>query len=32
MEAMGGRVTVTSEPGRGSFFVLHFPVSEPAER
>jgi signal transduction histidine kinase len=32
MEEMGGRVTVTSEPGRGSFFVLHFPVSEPVER
>ena len=26
MESMGGRVTVTSEPGLGSFFTLHFPV------
>jgi len=26
MESTGGRVTVTSEPGLGSFFTLHFPV------
>jgi signal transduction histidine kinase len=27
MQSMGGRVTVTSEPGLGSFFTLHFPVA-----
>jgi signal transduction histidine kinase len=31
MEEMGGRVTVTSEVGRGSVFVLHFPVPRSAE-
>jgi len=31
MEQMGGRVTVTSEVGRGSVFVLHFPVLRSAE-
>jgi len=30
MESMGGSVTVMSQTGRGSCFVLHFPVS--AER
>jgi signal transduction histidine kinase len=28
MEEMGGRVTVSSEVGRGSNFVLHFPISD----
>lgn len=31
MESMGGRVTVSSEMGRGSRFVLHFPVSATAQ-
>lgn len=29
-EAMNGRLTVTSEPGKGSTFVLHLPVGERA--
>lgn len=32
MEAMGGSVTVSSELGRGTRFVLHFPVPASAER
>ena len=32
MEGMGGRVTVSSEIGRGTRFVLHFPVSIPEEK
>jgi signal transduction histidine kinase len=28
MEDMGGRVSVTSEPGRGTVAVLHFPVAD----
>ncbi|HLJ13374.1 MAG TPA: HAMP domain-containing sensor histidine kinase [Bryobacteraceae bacterium] len=35
MEDMGGSVSVTSEPGRGTEAILHFPVArsaEPAER
>jgi signal transduction histidine kinase len=32
MEQMGGWVTVTSEVGRGSVFVLHFPVPRSAEQ
>ena len=32
MEQMGGRVSVSSELGRGSFFVLHFPVANSLER
>lgn len=32
MEAMGGRVSVTSELGRGTFFVLHFPISAQEQR
>jgi signal transduction histidine kinase len=31
MEGMGGRVTVSSRLGKGTFFVLHFPVAGPAE-
>jgi len=27
MEAMGGRVTVSSQPARGTSFTLHFPVA-----
>lgn len=30
-EAMGGRLTVSSEPGKGSCFILHLPVAELAE-
>jgi signal transduction histidine kinase len=30
-EAMGGHLTVSSEPGKGSCFVLHLPVAELAE-
>jgi len=32
MEAMGGRVTVSSEPARGTSFTLHFPVADSAGR
>ena len=32
MEGMGGRVSVTSELGRGTFFVLHFPVARAVEQ
>ena len=31
MESMGGRVTVSSRLGKGTFFVLHFPVAGTAE-
>jgi two-component system, OmpR family, phosphate regulon sensor histidine kinase PhoR len=31
MEGMGGRVSVMSEVGRGTRFVLHFPVTRPGE-
>ncbi len=32
MEGMGGSVSVSSELGRGTFFVLHFPIANPAEQ
>jgi signal transduction histidine kinase len=32
MEGMGGRVTVSSELGHGTFFTLHFPIANSAER
>jgi two-component system phosphate regulon sensor histidine kinase PhoR len=32
MEGMGGRMSVSSELGRGSVFTLHFPVWGPTER
>jgi signal transduction histidine kinase len=32
MEGMGGRVSVSSEVGRGSCFTLHFPIAGAAER
>jgi signal transduction histidine kinase len=32
MEGMGGRVSVSSELGRGTFFVLHFPIANSAGR
>ncbi len=28
--AMGGRLTVTSQPGQGSIFILHLPIAEQA--
>jgi signal transduction histidine kinase len=31
IESMGGRVTVSSEVGRGSCFALHFPVAKSAQ-
>jgi two-component system phosphate regulon sensor histidine kinase PhoR len=32
MEGMGGRVSVSSEVGRGSCFTLHFPIARASER
>lgn len=32
MESMGGRVSVSSEVGHGTFFVLHFPIASSAGR
>jgi signal transduction histidine kinase len=32
MESMGGRVSVSSELGRGTFFILHFPITNSAEQ
>jgi signal transduction histidine kinase len=32
MESMGGRVSVSSELGRGTFFVLHFPIATSGSR
>jgi signal transduction histidine kinase len=32
MEGMGGSVSVSSEIGRGTFFILHFPITNSAER
>ena len=32
MEGMGGRVSVSSELGRGTFFVLHFPIANSAQQ
>lgn len=32
MEGMGGRVSVSSKLGHGTFFVLHFPIANSAER
>jgi signal transduction histidine kinase len=31
MEAMDGRVTVSSKPSKGSVFTLHFPVAHSTE-
>ena len=31
MEGMGGRVSVSSEVGRGSCFTLHFPIAAPSQ-
>jgi signal transduction histidine kinase len=32
MEGMGGRVSVSSELGRGTYFTLHFPIAHSMER
>lgn len=32
MEGMGGSVSVSSEIGRGTFFILHFPITNSAEQ
>jgi signal transduction histidine kinase len=32
MEGMGGRVSVSSELGRGTFFILHFPIANSAQQ